>query len=101
MSNLNLTVSDLFTAAYSLSDIHPETCQDVDLRNVKALSMAAHDPSFNNAERDGAVDSLLRTIRRIGEREGWDRSVLQEFSFAAIRWGRENCGIEFGVFYAG
>ena len=38
---LNITVTDILSGNFTFGDVHPETCSDIDLRNLKANALAA------------------------------------------------------------
>lgn len=56
---MNITVTDILAGTHTFGDIHPNTCEDVDLRNLKANALCAR-MEFNIREDAGTKGPQTR-----------------------------------------
>lgn len=89
MNILNVTANDIATGKYTFHDVHPETCTDIDLRNVKANAFAAtnYNSLVRQSERNAANTAMCDLVKEIGEREGWSEDEVLHVAMIALNWG--------------
>lgn len=86
---MNITANDIATGAHTFDEVHPETCTDIDLRNVKANAFAAtnYNPLVRQSERNAANTAMCDLVKEIGEREDWSEDEVLHVAVTALNWG--------------
>lgn len=89
MNILNVTAEDIATGKYTFHDVHPETCTDFDLRNVKANAFAATHfaAGITDKDRAEANSAMCGLLKMIGAHEGWSADKVLDVAMIAIQWG--------------
>lgn len=83
---MDITASDIATGRYSFSDIHPDTCSDVDLRNAKANALFATAPWKTETERNEACSAFTNLLQKIGARGQWQQAFIFDLAMDTINW---------------
>lgn len=83
---MDITASDIANGRYSFSDIHPDTCSDIALRNVKANALFATAPWRSDTERNEANSAFTSGLLAIGLREEWQHDFIFNLAMDTINW---------------